>query len=51
MQPSSKSIISKRFEIGKNTPILDKLIHLIGIGLLFLAGLSGSEYILGKKCA
>ena len=30
---------------------MDKLIHLIGIVLLYLVGLSGSEDILGKKCA
>jgi hypothetical protein len=37
--------------LGKKTPILGKLMQPIGILLLFLAGLSGSEDIIGKKCA
>lgn len=32
-------------------PIMDKSMQLIGIVLLYLADLSGSEDILGKKCA
>jgi len=32
-------------------PIMGKLMHLVGIALLFLVSLSGSECILGKKRA
>ena len=51
MQPSSKSIIWERFEIGKKTPVLGKLVHQIGIVLLFLVGLSGFDDILSNKRA
>jgi len=37
--------------MGSKEPILDKLIQLIGIFLLFLADLSASEDISGKKRA
>jgi len=42
---------SYKLSLGKKTPILGKLVQRIGIVLLFLAGLSGSEDIIGKKCA
>ena len=37
--------------LGNKLPTLDKLMQLTGIVLLFLVGLSGSEGIIGKKCA
>ena len=37
--------------LGNKQPTMDKLMQLIGIVLLYLVGLSGSEYISGKKRA
>jgi len=37
--------------LGNKPPTMDKLLQLIGIVLLFLVSLSGSEDILGKKRA
>jgi hypothetical protein len=42
---------SKIVRLGNKLPTMDELMQLIGIVLLLSAGLSGSEGILGKKCA
>ena len=39
------------YSIGNKCATVDKTIQLVGIVLLDLVGLSGSEYILGKKRA
>ena len=38
-------------KVSNKLPTMDKTIQLIGIVLLYLAGLSAFEDIIGKKCA
>jgi hypothetical protein len=42
---------SYEVRFGNKQPTMDKLMQLIGIVSLFLVGLSGSAYIIRKKCA
>ena len=42
---------SYKVGLGNKTPILGKLMQLIGIVLLYLVGLSGTDYVLSKKYA
>jgi hypothetical protein len=53
LPPSKTSSEKSIYEVGlgNRLPTMDKLMQLIGIILLFLVGLSGSEYIIGKKWA
>jgi hypothetical protein len=37
--------------LGNKSPAMDKHMQLIGVVLLLLVGLSGSDYIYRKKCA
>jgi hypothetical protein len=45
------SISHEKVGLGNTLSTIGTLMHLIGIGLLFFAGLNGSEDILGKKRA